>query len=546
MTFSTNPGIPRIERFVHRPYETVRSDDLRDQDAVETALSYWHNRALHQTYGVVFGLDISLVDQTPGAWRFRVEKGLAYDASGQPLPIVAPGVEFAIPYDPMGMTLVLRGGPTGPVLAWVPTQGFQITDGVGLAKTLARILINDIVFHPDQLPAGLRNKVTYDPAQPLLTIFGPLSEYQYKALRAATDPASQDKIEVAYASWPLDAPRQPSRIIVGLDVAIHPGIAADGTLWTAVVGRGSAVTESGEIVTLPQDDRLPLNGKKGESYLVVQAPKQGKRLALLKGQPTVQDRAVLLKLVTPGTGPPLTFRDSIPQIPAITTRLQLLTDKVDPDSHNLTLALTGFLTTDEAVALIDVVSATDIGRVPNVHAKLTQKPQPKDLLLPQERPPFFPIRSRPLARPQTATGASIPEQTSWKKVLAWAWKPSDSDTKPPFSAFETTLNIESAGFTTVPQLFAWLEHLPIPELEWTTIPNGKSLGPARTVFRGDVKDERTTIKEFVFRAWAPARLDPNGDEPDDARLAYLLSRYYYVRWFAVQSAVAPAGHPGGM
>ena len=48
-------GTPRIERFRHRPYETVRSADLNDQLASHEALLAWHNRALHSTYGVVTG-----------------------------------------------------------------------------------------------------------------------------------------------------------------------------------------------------------------------------------------------------------------------------------------------------------------------------------------------------------------------------------------------------------------------------------------------------------------------------------------------------------
>jgi hypothetical protein len=531
----TDPDIPRIERFHHRAYETVRSADLNDQEAAQDALRSWHNRALHATYGVSFGLDVQSTVTEPGAWKFHVQRGLAYDVTGRPLYTTGANVE--VPYDPRGMTLVLRAGPGGPELAWVPTQGFRLTDGVGLAKTLATKDVENVTLKPGLLPPELKDKVSYDSGRHVLTIYGPLSVAQYDALRTAVEAASQDAIDSAFADWPMEAPRQ-SRGINGLQVRIQPGTEADGTLWVAAVSPGSAVTESGTTLRLERPTRLPLNAAKDSNILVLQAQQQGPpSLALFSKPPTIQDKAVQLRRITPVAGA-ITFAETIPaQVDPIKAMLNGLKNlhKVANDLPEQ-LTIVGFLTRDERDRLIDIVSAWDIGRIPEAHALLQSAPVAGAVSLPQERAPFFPIRSRPLARPRTASGQTVPERTEWKQSPTDALgNPSGTGTV--LVTYETTVSIESAGFTEVPRLFAWLQETEGSQgdrAENSTGANPRFLLPPLVAFRGEIDDCRLTINQFVFRVWLVPVAGASGWVPVPPPITEYLRDSLYVRWLAVQ------------
>lgn len=82
----SNPNRPEFERQRYWQGQTLRSRDLNDQLAVEDEMRWWHNRALHQAYGVVKGLEVSV----PLNNRRCVSPGIAYDCYGRELRLLSP------------------------------------------------------------------------------------------------------------------------------------------------------------------------------------------------------------------------------------------------------------------------------------------------------------------------------------------------------------------------------------------------------------------------------------------------------------------------
>lgn len=101
------------------PRELVRSRDFRDRAAASDQLRWWHNRALHDAFGVASGMSVALAaDAGPAV----VQPGIAYDRRGRELLLFTPrSVPLPARLDPM--TLMARypeGGGTEAVLAWQP------------------------------------------------------------------------------------------------------------------------------------------------------------------------------------------------------------------------------------------------------------------------------------------------------------------------------------------------------------------------------------------------------------------------------------------
>jgi hypothetical protein len=174
--------------------QKLLSRDFRDQTSYEAQLRWWHNRALHNAYGVSYGFAVTLVDT-----RVRIDCGVAYDCYGRELILQAPR-ELALldPTDDFkSMTLVATfdgGGRSisskeilmgnvdcassriGPSIEWKPSADFQFVDGVPLAEIsyepsaqLASLPANV------QIPAGLAQRVFYDGERKLLIAIGGLS-----------------------------------------------------------------------------------------------------------------------------------------------------------------------------------------------------------------------------------------------------------------------------------------------------------------------------------------------------------------------------------
>lgn len=136
--------------------QRLRSRDLNDQVYFDAHLRAWHNRALHEAYGVASGLQVAL---DPAAGLVVVEPGFAYDARGRILYLPRKS-RLAWPDDPLpasGYFLVLQdtssfevtqpghaqpacspGSPGAGIspgrLAWERTTGFNPRSGVALAR----------------------------------------------------------------------------------------------------------------------------------------------------------------------------------------------------------------------------------------------------------------------------------------------------------------------------------------------------------------------------------------------------------------------------
>jgi hypothetical protein len=91
-----------LQRLRHQQGELLRSRDFRDQGTVEAELRWWHNRALHNAYGVACGLEV----QQDGT-SIHVAPGLAYDCFGREL-LLTHAITLEIPASSAPGTLLVR------------------------------------------------------------------------------------------------------------------------------------------------------------------------------------------------------------------------------------------------------------------------------------------------------------------------------------------------------------------------------------------------------------------------------------------------------
>jgi hypothetical protein len=153
-----------LERLRYWHGQRLRARDFRDQTAIEAQLRWWHNRALHNAFGVSLGLTVSPVPASGSLMAVRVTCGLAYDCFGREL-ILQDTREIPVPTAPppqgnqpvATMTLLLRykeaalfpqrndlaavcqpcaGAPfqEEPDFVWQPADRVQVTDGVPIAR----------------------------------------------------------------------------------------------------------------------------------------------------------------------------------------------------------------------------------------------------------------------------------------------------------------------------------------------------------------------------------------------------------------------------
>ncbi len=145
------PDSTDFERLRYRQGQRLRRRDFRDQAAIDEQLRWWHNRALHNAFGIVDGLAATL---TTGLGRsaVRLTRGIAYDCFGREL-VLAQDTVIPVPDVDRNLTLVLRypDTPSGtasssgarapcakpachPELTWKATEGLTIRDGVAVCR----------------------------------------------------------------------------------------------------------------------------------------------------------------------------------------------------------------------------------------------------------------------------------------------------------------------------------------------------------------------------------------------------------------------------
>jgi hypothetical protein len=81
-----------IERLRYWQGQMLRSRDFRDSARMENQMRYWHNRALHNAYGVSFGLHVV---------------GIRKDPADPHSPLIAVSVSCGVAYDCFGRELIL-------------------------------------------------------------------------------------------------------------------------------------------------------------------------------------------------------------------------------------------------------------------------------------------------------------------------------------------------------------------------------------------------------------------------------------------------------
>jgi hypothetical protein len=94
-----------FERFRYWPGQMMRARDFTAQLAEAERLARWHQRAIHNAFGVRFGFDVAL-DTSPGDPHVRVECGVAFDCFGALLVLQRPRV-IAVPPLEAGQSLTL-------------------------------------------------------------------------------------------------------------------------------------------------------------------------------------------------------------------------------------------------------------------------------------------------------------------------------------------------------------------------------------------------------------------------------------------------------
>ena len=149
-----SPLVPvEPQRLRHGRGEALLRRDFADQAAQDDQLRWWHARALHQAFGVVTGLGVTIAP-VGGVDTAQVEPGLAYDAHGRELLLDRPA-QVPVPADGTALVLVIgsaaaepgcdpppggvcrdeRAGAGGVVLRWVPRAELSLRDGVPLTAT---------------------------------------------------------------------------------------------------------------------------------------------------------------------------------------------------------------------------------------------------------------------------------------------------------------------------------------------------------------------------------------------------------------------------
>jgi hypothetical protein len=153
------------------------SEDFRDQQSIESQLRAWHNRALHNTFGVAPGIGDGLavsLDETNN--QVVVEPGLAYDCFGREL-LLQRRKSVLLPSEVDEMLLLIRhkasriapqpndlSGVCAPEpgrlvdgdleFVWKSAKSATVRDGVPIARALPAG--NTLELDPDFTPLQSR------------------------------------------------------------------------------------------------------------------------------------------------------------------------------------------------------------------------------------------------------------------------------------------------------------------------------------------------------------------------------------------------------
>ena len=204
--FSNRPFT--LERFRYWQGQKLLGRDFRDQVAREAQLRWWHNRALHNSFGVSFGFQVSRVIEAGAFVAVRVTCGVAYDCFGRELVLQdtrAISLPSHQPETNRKLTLVASykesrrcGNECLPICAcridepelqWVLSRSLELADGVPLLEVSYEPSAALAEFPQNfNLPPGLEKKISYDTERKLLIAVGGLLPAEHAELVKLTPP----------------------------------------------------------------------------------------------------------------------------------------------------------------------------------------------------------------------------------------------------------------------------------------------------------------------------------------------------------------------
>ena len=169
-----------LQRLRYHQGQMLLSRDLRDQQTIDSQLRAWHNRSLHNTFGVAPGFGDGLAVSLDGTNnRVMVETGLAYDCFGREL-LLQRRKSVLLPSEVDEMLLLIRHkdsrrssppddlsrvclpGPGRLVdreleFIWKPAKLTSVRDGVPIARALPDSQTNNTLeLDPDFTPIQSR------------------------------------------------------------------------------------------------------------------------------------------------------------------------------------------------------------------------------------------------------------------------------------------------------------------------------------------------------------------------------------------------------
>ena len=192
-----------LERLKYWQGQKLISRDFRDQTSYEAQLRWWHNRALHNSYGVSYGFAVTLDTD-----RIQIDCGVAYDCYGRELILQAPR-EIALPPAPteefQSMTLlasfktadrsisqkeILMGTVDcssrriEPGIEWRPSRSVELMHGVPIAEIIYETSAPLVALPKNvRIPVSLRQKVFYDPERKSLIAINGLTPGEVAKLK---------------------------------------------------------------------------------------------------------------------------------------------------------------------------------------------------------------------------------------------------------------------------------------------------------------------------------------------------------------------------
>ena len=214
-----------LVRLRYRRRQLLAGDDLRREVTDKTELQWWHNRAVHDAFGVVSGLETVLLADGEATYVV-VMPGLAYDAYGRALELRR-RVAIRLPSDEVdrlsGSALLLRAPDEVPVtqpvhrgrrptpspeLCWAPPGHLAAREGVPLGC----VSVQPLAELPS--PGGsLPPNVIWLEAARVLVAIGRITDLDLVAALAPDDEVYDAAIRSLYASsWRCPWPRRARRI----------------------------------------------------------------------------------------------------------------------------------------------------------------------------------------------------------------------------------------------------------------------------------------------------------------------------------------------